>query len=224
MKKNLLGDAQKAIKACRKMEVYSIQEDVLQRLVKEYPNHKNKAAVEVKVKLINLLYSTYILATNQMTAHICNIKHIDTRLKEGDKSLVKDIASLNINGKEHDFYSFASKYCAFHNPENYPIYDNIVASVFTKLFEDNNLPPYTCTKKRNVPNGYSRTGFKSDLRNYDFYIQVYNTFMKEYGLWGKLTYREVDAYLWGAYKIAGSNFEIEDLAPIDKSKIVQVEI
>ncbi|MBO4582291.1 MAG: hypothetical protein J5701_08445 [Bacteroidales bacterium] len=224
MKKDLYNDAQKALKAYDKMESYRIQEDILQRLVHDYPNHKNKAAVEVKVKLLNLLYSTYILATNRMTEHIFGIKNIDARLKKGENTLVKEIALLSIDGKSYDFYSFATKYCAYHNPTSFPIYDNIVANVLTKLFEDGNLSPYTYTTKKNVANGYSKALFQEKLRDYDFFLKVYDTFMKEYGLWGKLTYREVDAYLWGAYKIAGKDFEIEKIAPIDKRKIIEVEI
>jgi len=224
MGKDLYKDAQKALKAYDKMEVYRIQEDILQRLKNDYPDHKSRAAVEVKVKLLNLLYSTYILATNRMTDHIFDIKNIDALLKKGEHSLVKQIASINIDNKNYDFYSFATKYCAYHNPDAFPIYDNIVASVFTKLFEDGNLEPYICTRKKGVENGYSRTAFAAKLRDYDFYIAVYNRFMELYGLKGKLTYRQVDAYLWGAYKVAGSDFEIENLAPIDKDSIVEVTI
>ncbi|MCR5424682.1 MAG: hypothetical protein K6E93_08015 [Bacteroidales bacterium] len=224
MKKDLYKDAQKALKDYNKMEVYRIQEDILQRLKKDYPDHKNRAAVEVKVKLLNLLYSTYILATNRMAEHIFGIKGIDGRLKNGDHTLVKQIAGINIDGKDYDFYSFATKYCAYHNPEAFPIYDNIVSAVFTKLFEDGKLEPYTCTRKQGVKNEYSRTAFAAKLRDYDFYIAVYNRFMELYGLKGKLTYREVDAYLWGAYKVAGADFEIEELAPLDKTKIVEVYI
>lgn len=113
--KNLLNDAQKTIKAAAQMEPYAMQEEILQRLVKKYPDHKNKAAVETKVKTLNLYYSTYILATNRMTEHICNeIDDFDARLKRGDRSLVNDIAKVKINGKEYDFYSFATKYCALH--------------------------------------------------------------------------------------------------------------
>ena len=224
MIKNLYNDSQKALDAYNRMESYSIQENILQQLVNKYPDHKNKAAVEVKVKLLNLFYSTYILATNRMTAHIYGMKKIDIRLKSGDKSLVKEIATLTIDGKSYDFYSFATKYCAYHNPDAFPIYDNIVANVLIQLFMDGNLPPYTYTTKRNVDNGYSKTAFQEKLRDYDFYVQVYDTFMKEYGLWGKLSYRKVDAYLWGAYKVAGPDFEIEKFAPIDKSDIKEVEI
>ena len=40
----------------------------------------------------------------------------------------------------------------------------------------------------------------------------------------EFTYREVDSYIWGAFKLAGDDFEIEKLAKLNKSKIVQVEI
>ena len=223
--KNLLNDAQKTIKAAAQMEPYAMQEEILQRLVKKYPDHKNKAAVETKVKTLNLYYSTYIMATSRMTEHIYSeIDDFDARLKRGDRSLVNDIAKVKINGKEYDFYSFATKYCALHQPKKFPIYDDIVGSVLTKLFEDGNLPPYECTRKRNVKNGYSRTGFATKLRDYDFYVAVYDRFMELYGLKDKLTYREVDNYLWGAFKMAGPKFEIEKLAPIDRSKIKEVNI
>ena len=38
------------------------------------------------------------------------------------------------------------------------------------------------------------------------------------------TYREIDSYIWGAFKLAGNEFEIEKLAKLNKSKIVQVDI
>ncbi|MBO4739762.1 MAG: hypothetical protein J5606_09435 [Bacteroidales bacterium] len=210
MKKNLLKDAQAVLNAYKKMETYQIQENVLQTLVKEFPDHKNKAAIEVKVKLLNLLYSTNVRATNNMTKHILEIKDIDKRLKNGDKTLVPEIANIKINDKTYNFYSFATKYCAYHEPDKFPIYDNIVANVLTALYADKNKKEFE--KK-----------FEKKLREYDYYVQVYDTFMKEYGLDG-LTYRKVDNYIWGAYKIAGVDFEIEKIAPIDKSKIIEVEI
>lgn len=224
MEIDLFKDAQNALKAYAKMETYAIQEDILQRLVKEYPGHKNRAAVEVKVKLLNLLYSTHILATNRMTTHICGIYDIDSRMKRGDRSLVKEIACLTIEDKDYDFYSFATKYCAFHNPKAYPIYDIIVTGVFSRLFEDGNLNPFVYTREQGVKNGYTKSSFTAKLRDYGFYVTVYNCFMEQYGLKDKLTYREVDAYLWGAYKVAGLDFEIEKLAPLDKNKIVEVAI
>ena len=95
---SLKKDAKEALKGYEKMESYRIQEVLLQRLVKEYPNHSNKAAVDTKVKLLNLFYSTGIQATNKMSENILSIRDIDERLSAGDKSLIPEIATLTFVG------------------------------------------------------------------------------------------------------------------------------
>ena len=55
-----------------------------------------------------------------------------------------DLTAVNIIAQEHDvyvkvkalpsdkkktFYSFATKYCSFHNPDAFPIYDSIVCEL-----------------------------------------------------------------------------------------------
>ena len=42
---------------------------------------------------------------------------------------MNDIARVNINGKDRNLYSFATKYCSHHNFNDYPIYDEYVAKV-----------------------------------------------------------------------------------------------
>ena len=59
-----------------------------------------------------------------------------------------------------------------------------------------------------------------NLKEYDFYIKVYNHFMEEYDL-TSLCYREVDSYIWGAFKLPGKDFEIEKMAMLDKKKITE---
>ena len=52
---------------------------------------------------------------------------IDQRLGNRDLALVNDIAEVKVNGqKTINFYSFATKYCSHHFPEDYPIYDSFV--------------------------------------------------------------------------------------------------
>ena len=71
MKKiSLREDAEKALKMYEKLEPYGIQEKLLQTLVKEYSDHTNRAAVDTKVKLLYLFYSTGIQAVSKMTDNI----------------------------------------------------------------------------------------------------------------------------------------------------------
>lgn len=222
---SLKKDAKEALKGYEKMESYRIQEVLLQRLVKEYPNHSNKAAVDTKVKLLNLFYSTGIQATNKMSENILSISDIDERLSAGDKSLIPEIATLTFDGKERYNYSFATKYCAYHQPAKFPIYDSIVAMTFISFFEKGLLPKYKCcNRKSTAKETYTKGEFTAKLKEYDFFVNVYDYFMDLYDLKDSFTYREIDSYIWGAFKIAGKEYEIEKIAQLDKSKIIEYTI
>ena len=217
--KSLLADAHSVLESYNKMESYRIQEWLLMKLIGEYPTHENKSAVEIKVKLLNLFYSTGIQAVNLMAKNILSIKNIDDRLDKGDCNLVPQIAKLKVGTGDIRFnYSFATKYCAYHQPKKFPIYDSIVALTFASLFEKGLLPKYKYNRgKTNTRNTYSKTEFMEKLKEYDFYIKVYNHFMEEYNL-TSLSYREVDSYIWGVFKLP-EDFEIEKMAMLDKKNI-----
>ena len=223
--KSLKQDADKVLKAYDKMQGYKIQEDLLKELLKCYPDHKNKFAVETKVKLLNLFYSTGIQATNVMAQNILSIKDIDKRLADKELSLVGEIAKLTFSDDNtRNNYSFATKYCAYHQPKLFPIYDSIVAKTFVSLFEKGLLPKYTYSRKSNPdPNTFNKREFWDKLKDYKFYVELYDYFMELYGL-KDFTYRQIDSYIWGAFKIGGVEFEIEKMADLDKSKIAEVEI
>lgn len=223
-KLSLRADAERAMVAYDKMSSYRIQEEILQDLVQKYPDHKNEAAVDTKAKLLNLFYSTGIQATNLMTKHIISIANIDSRLKKGDLSLVPQIATLKLNGGERFNYSFATKYCALHQPAKFPIYDSIVANTFISFFEKGMFPKYHYERgKSSNPNTFTKGEFAAKLKEYDFFVELYGYFMELFDL-QSFTYRQIDSYIWGAFKVAGSDFEIEKLAQLDKSKIVEYNI
>ena len=222
---SLKADAERAMVAYDKMSSYRIQEEILQDLVQKYPDHKNEAAVDTKAKLLNLFYSTGIQATNLMTKHIISIENIDERLGKGDLSLVPEIATLQLsNGEKRFNYSFATKYCALYQPAKFPIYDSIVANTFISLFEKGLLPKYHYERgKTSNPNTFTKGEFASKLKEYNFFVELYGYFMELFDL-KSFTYRQIDSYIWGAFKVAGSDFEIEKLAQLDKSKIVEYNI
>ena len=51
---------------------------------------------------------------------------VDERLAHGDLSLVSDIAQMKFGEKSRFNLSFASKYCSWHQPTPYQIYDGVV--------------------------------------------------------------------------------------------------
>ena len=99
---------------------------VLTQLFQKFPENNDSEEVIVKTKVLNALYSTYILAVKRVATHITNLG-IDPDLRAGKPEIVDRIAKVQLqNGKTRNYFCFASKYCSWHNPMAYPIYDRNV--------------------------------------------------------------------------------------------------
>lgn len=158
---------------------YVRQENALDKLFfKTYPSNTDINDILIKAASLNDFYSTNIFSIFAVAEHILSL-NIDERLKNGDASLVDDIAAITINGKQKRFYSFASKYCSHHRPLLFPIYDNYVDKVL-RYFR-------------------KRDGFYSfndkDLKDYSRFIEILNAFQKFYML-DDFNKKELDRYLW----------------------------
>lgn len=178
------------------MAVYELKWKILDMLCRQYPANTTLEEVYLKADTLNRYYSTNIFSILSMAKGIIHIPDIDQRLQNGDPTLVKnntkpnnDIATI-ISG--HTNYSFATKYCACHNPTAYPIYDNIVADFFVAAIKSEHL---TCPAIIDLP--ISKNQMKND---YAFYKDIYTAFMQQYNL-TSLTFREVDWYIWTAGKL-----------------------
>ncbi|MGF7107810.1 hypothetical protein [Treponema pedis] len=159
-------------------EHYIVEGKTVEKVFKLYPKNTVIEEVLIKVSLLNDFYSTNIFSTYPVAKHIVDL-NIDERLKKGNKLLVDDIAHNKLNGKEKYFYSFATKYCAIHQPALFPIYDNFVGKML-RYFRN-------------------QTGFakfkNADLRDYKKYYEIYIEFINSFAL-NDFTLREIDLYLW----------------------------
>lgn len=166
-------------------------EKALEKLIKKFPNHKSLDEVYLKVTAINSLYSTNIYDTYKMAYHIFkNVNgNIDDRLEQGDPQLIADIASghgIKNKQKEEDienekkdkhFYSFATKYCSFHNSNKYAIYDMLIQDLLIKFYKGDKEINY------------------GSLRDYKKFMGVINKFREDNNL-ESLTLKQIDMYLW----------------------------
>lgn len=144
--------------------------------------------VLIKCSTLNDFYSTNIFDVQTIAEHILNINNIDARLQQGDCSLVDEIAHVTINGKERNFYSFATKYCSHHQPEKFAIYDSYVEKVLMTM---NKREPYTNEKS---------------LKDYEAFISVIRSFQHHFGL-TQYNLKELDKYLWQLGKWHFSPYE-----------------
>lgn len=156
---------------------FSTPVNIMFRLCQEtYPNNNNLEEVLLKCAAINAFSSTNVYDIYSMAEHIVR-KQIDEKLKNNDLSLVETISKINIGGKQHNFYSFATKYCHYHNPDNYAIYDRYVAKVICSFPKE-----FRVIKENKL---------KED---YEYFINVLKDFRSHFGL--NLSLVDLDKYLW----------------------------
>jgi hypothetical protein len=108
-----------------------VTELALDSLFRTYPSNTVDWQVLLKVVALNRLYWTNILDVHGMTSRMCGAgAEIDAALAAGAPEIVDRIASFGNGRKE---WSFATKYCSWHCPEAYPIWDSRVRGYLLKL-------------------------------------------------------------------------------------------
>lgn len=173
----------------KELPSYSNQESSLKKLFEELcPKNDKIEDVLIKCSALNDFYSTNIFDVHTVAQHILSL-NIDDRLVRGDRSLVDDIAHVEVNGKDHFFYSFATKYCSHHQPELYAIYDNYVEKVLLTMKERERFAEFN----------------RDDLKDYGKYMDVIEVFQHTFGL-TQYNIKSLDQYLWQLGKWYFNNY------------------
>ena len=164
-------------------EHYLWQEGSLDKLFhKDYKYNTDLNEILIKCSCLNDFYSTNIFSIYPIAKKIFELK-IDKRLKEGDPTLVNDIARITINDKEKNFYSFSSKYCSHHNNNEFPIYDYFVDRMLMYFKKKDKFSSFT----------------QADLKDYVKFKKILIEFKKYYNI-DEYNLRDIDKYLWIAGK------------------------
>ncbi len=157
----------------------AVVEQALEELFRQYPANDNEAHVLLKVVALNRLYSTNILAVQDVARHIYRLApEIDDALKAGSPEVVDKIANVTISAtrKRRKFWSFATKYCNWHQHELFPIWDSRVNRCLRSLKGS----PFT------RPDNWTR---------YREFVDLMQQFRDFYNL-GEFTFKEIDKFLW----------------------------
>ena len=159
------------------LENYVNQENSLDKLFFDLiPENKLIEDILIKCSTLNDFYSTNIFSIFPIAKHILQLD-IDERLKSGDLTLIDDIADKNVMGRRN--YSFASKYCSHHNPEQFPIYDSYVDKVLRYFRKIDKFASFK----------------NDDLQDYIKFRAILEEFKVYYSL-EQYSLKELDKYLW----------------------------
>lgn len=159
-------------------ERYAVGDRAILRLVQQLPHNTDLDVVLLKVCIINDLYGTQIYSTFEMAQHIQSL-NIDPELRRKSTNVVNAIAKARLGNKERNCYSFATKYCSWHDQCNYPIFDKFVEAV---ILQYRRLDSFTSFRKQ-------------DLKDYGSYKRILTDFRTFYGL-QRFTFKELDKFLW----------------------------
>ena len=142
--------------------------NILTQYFKTNSKNNSQETILIKVLLIDSLYKTNLKDQLSVAENISKISLLGDRLNKGEISAVEDISKWN--GK--NLLSFASKFCHFHNKNEYPIYDKYVVVALKKL-----LPDW------------------KDNRTYSNFLDGINKF-RERNLIKEVSFEELDKFLW----------------------------
>ncbi len=145
---------------------------------RQWPENDDYHEILIKVVVLNRLYSTNIYDPYTVAQHILSLA-IDDRLSSGDADLIAEVARVQFGGRTRILYSFATKYCAWHRPDLFQIYDSYVDWL---LWEYKRV--FQFAQFRRV-----------DLRDYRNFVDVVRALRDRFGL-HEFSRKEIDKFLW----------------------------
>ncbi len=169
---------QEYIRRFESSDRYYLADQAITKLFGLIPKNSDLADILLKLSVINDLYSTGILATFEMARHIQGL-NIDPALAAHSTTIVNQIADFSVSGKSIYFFSFATKYCNWHDQDHYPILDSFVEKL---IIAYRNRDEFTRFERE-------------DLRDYTQFKEVLEAFRQYYRL-TDFGYKRLDKFLW----------------------------
>jgi hypothetical protein len=189
--------------ACERFDKeYAVVERALAELFRQYPTNDDQAHVLLKVVALNRLYSTNILAVWDVARLIYEHRlEVDGALKADPPSpeAVDKIVELTILATRKRFWSFATKYCSWHRPESFPIWDSRVLRYLQSLKGSPFTLPDNWTECSQFADSAGRTAARrwrpDNWTHYREFLALMNRFRDFYNL-GSFTFKQIDKFLF----------------------------
>lgn|SRR5574344_456322 len=168
---------------------YGPENKLITSCLRKFPYNTDIDIVAMKIGLIDITNSTHLsqhkskINMCEFSERIAKIPNIDERLKNGDPEVVNEIAKSN--GKIN-LFSFATKYCCYHNrnlygKDDYSILDNVLKEYLPRYFHD-----VTKSQIQKWQNSY-------DYKSYNDYITKK---LDELGITIEFRKRKFDHFVW----------------------------
>lgn len=164
---------------------------IIREVLNEYPKHDDLNTIAMKIAVIDVTNSTHLsqyksqLSLYDLAKVILDIPAFDVRLAAGDPELVNIIAK---NVGAINMFSFASKYCTYHNVE---VYHRDDYSIFDGIVKES-LPNYVDGLSK-----HKLDVWRSEY-NYVAFNECIGGLLDEYNIHIPFRRRKFDHFLWYA--------------------------
>lgn len=190
-------NVKKWIDEWNKTEGYPEQESALNKLFIDLcPFNESLDDILIKACTLNDFYSTNIYKIIDVAKEILNM-NLDKRLQKGtlDSAIVMELNDSVKKKTGRSIYSFATKYCSHHVPEEYPIYDSYVDMLLRYYRDTVNTPDFSFEDK--------------ELLDYRRLCEIEDSFKRCFGL-EMFNAKEIDKFLWQVGKITFPKWKTVD--------------
>ena len=170
---------------------YKIVEESIGELFGRYHENTDLSHVLWKVAVLVPLYQLHIPAYSPEIPDLVdvarsinsNAQEIDSALALGLPEIVDKITSVSVPGKNHRYYySFATKFCSWHHPDSYPIWDSHVDNYLWSLKEQGRFTDATFL-------------YRESLKDYPTFLKIMTAFRREFGL-ESISFKQIDKFLY----------------------------
>lgn len=156
-----------------------VVESTLDALMTAFPRNQEFTHVHIKVVTISQLYRARVknIDAEPLAKHIWSIRNLDALLDAGSPKVVGLIHDCSSTRSK--YYSFATKFCSWHNQKDYSLWDyNVDEALWSYKRQD----------------GFAK--FKRyELLDYPRFVSIVKQFRDHYGL-QKHSLKNLDKFLW----------------------------
>lgn len=166
------------------------------------PLNNDIAMVSMKISLIDITNGTNLSRNLGKNGGLYKLSkkivesNFDERVKNGDITIIEELARFTKQEFNKNLFSFITKYCLYHNihcynRDDYAIYDSVLSKNLHRYISKENYKLITGQKL--TKNSFSKM---KDNFNYELYLKIIDEILKQNNITVDKPHRKLDWFIW----------------------------
>lgn len=175
---------------------------LIDEALKNNPLNNDKSLVVMKICLIDITNGTNLSRNLGKDGGLFKLSqkivdsNFDERVKNGDTSIIPELAKWTKKEFGKNLFSFITKYCLYHNvhcynKDDYAIFDSVVSKSLHKYISKEDYEILTGNKLR-----YDSFFKMKDEYNYDLYLKIIDFIIEKNKISVDNPHRKIDWFIW----------------------------